>query len=97
MVPERTQSLSRQLDGYLRNRFFSGQRRRPFKQPIDAVTFDLVDISGEEPDRVGEYQWLIAMVSTLSEKEVARKMKKYRDSFSTIDDAVAEKVMMEAV
>lgn len=97
MTPERMQSLSRQLDGYLRHRPFSGQRRRSFKQPIDAVTFDVVDISGEEPDRVKEYQWLTVMVANISEKEVSRKMKEYRDSFPTIDDAVAEKVMMESV
>ena len=97
MVHERTQSLSQRFDGYLRNRLFSGERRRLFKQPIDAVTFDRVDLSGEEPDRVVEYKWLTARVSTMSDDEVARKMKEYRDSFPTIDDALAEKIIMEAV
>ena len=97
MVPERTQPLSRRHDGYLHNRLFTGQHRRVFKQPINAVTCDSVDLSDNEPNVVGEYKWLTTMVSTMSEKEVARRMKKHRDSYSTIDDAVADKVIMEAL
>lgn len=97
MVPERTQPLSQKLEGYLRNPLFSRQWRRSFRQPIDAVTFDVVDISGEKPGRIDEYQWLKTLVSSMSEKEVERKMKDYRNSFTTIDDAVAEKIIMEAI
>ncbi|MBN1576974.1 MAG: hypothetical protein JW913_10505 [Chitinispirillaceae bacterium] len=97
MVPERTQSVSPRHDGYLHNRIFAKQRRRTFKQPVDAVTFDLVDLSGEELNRVGEYAWLTAIAATMSDKEVAIKMKKHRDSYPTIDDALADKIIMEAL
>ncbi|MBN1308377.1 MAG: hypothetical protein JXA18_10700 [Chitinispirillaceae bacterium] len=97
MVPERTHSVSPRHDGYLHNRFLTKQPGRSFTQPVDAITFDLVDLSGEKPEQGREYAWLTAIAATMSEKEVARRAKKHRDSYPTVDDALADKIIMEAL
>jgi hypothetical protein len=66
-------------------------------QPINAVTFDIIDLSDNKPDRSSEYNWLIKMISEMPDKEVTRKMKSYNNSFTDIDDAVTEKVIFEAL
>ncbi len=94
---ERIQPASERERGYLRNRNIAKRRQRSFNLPIDAVTFDLVDLSGEVPKQIGKYDWLTSMVMAMPDEEVNRRMKKLRDSYSDIEDALADKVIMEAL
>jgi hypothetical protein len=97
MNTERIQPALGRERGYLGNRTFEKRRRRSLNLPIDAVTFDLVDLSGEVPEQVGKFDWLTSMVKAMSDEEVHRRMKKLRNSYSNIEDALADKVIMEAL
>lgn len=97
MATERTQTVSRRYSQYLRNHpHLDGLKKRPVA-PVDAVTFDRVELSSHERDSSGEYTWLTKHVVGMSDEEVARKMKQYRDSYSTIDEAFIDKVLMEVL
>ncbi len=95
MSGERTRPLSGKLEAYLRNRIISSRNGDGLSRPIEALTFDSVDLSGNLPETRNEYKWLNDLVSGLPEKYTKRKMKEYLNSFPTIDDAVVEKLIME--
>lgn len=65
--------------------------------PLDAITFDRVELSGEQPELVSENTGLIKIITEMNSSTVDRKIKNYLDSFTTIDDAIAEKIFMEAI
>jgi hypothetical protein len=66
-------------------------------KPINALTFDVIDLSDNVPDQSTEYNWLTKMILEMPDKEAMRKMKSFSNSFSDIDDGVVEKVIMEAL
>ncbi len=62
--------------------------------PLDAITLDKVELSGERI-RTDDYNWLISHIQEILEAEVVDRMKKFRNSSETIDDALIDKLIME--
>ena len=95
MEPERTQTFSNRTRAYLSGRMTGKKKIAGDLRPIEALTFDRLELSGVEPVKSDEYGWLTSAVTRMSDETVRRKMKKYRDSFPTIEDSLAEKIIME--
>jgi hypothetical protein len=97
MASERTQIDTDHTRLYGADRASVKRFRRLSAGPIDAITLDRVELSGEHPEIAKEFEWLVSSIATMSSETVSRKMKNYLDSFPTIDDALAEKLVMEAL
>lgn len=99
MKTERIHSSQKQHRIYTSRRLPAAREAHFLTKPIDAIAFDVVEYSGNEPEPalVDTRSRLTDIVRKMPDKEVARRIKKYRDSFSTIDDALAEKVFMESI
>ena len=67
------------------------------RPPIDAVTFDSSLSINPELQQKQEQQFLEAYVNSLSDEEVNHKMRDYKNSFDEIEDALIEKLIMEAL
>jgi hypothetical protein len=65
------------------------------RPPIDAVTFDSSLSINPGLQQKQEQQFLAAYVNSLSDEEVNRKMRDFKNSFDEIDDALIEKLIME--
>ena len=94
MAAERTQKVSPRYLEYLRNHAHDRYKKRNVT-PVDALTFDLLELSGNKETDVEKYQGLTSLIIAMPKEEVAGKMKKYLDSFPTIDEAFVEKLLME--
>jgi hypothetical protein len=97
MASERTQIKAGGMHWYGADRAAVRRFRRLSAGPIDAITIDHVELSGEQPAIAAEYTWLTTTIAQMSDATVTRKMKKYIDSFPSIDDALAEKLILEAI
>lgn len=97
MASERTQTKAVDTHSYGADRASVQRFRRLSTRPIDAITIDRVELSGEHPEISAEYEWLTTSIAGMSTVAVNRKMKNYLDSFPTIDDALAEKLILEAL
>lgn len=95
MDSERTQIKSGSLQSYKSDRRPVKHLRRLSSRPIEAITLDRVELSGEQPEVLTEYAWLTSSIAAMNTESVNRKMKNFIDSFPTIDDALAEKLIFE--
>lgn len=96
MASERTQTSAFGHFSYKANQRHAAGRRISAK-PVDAILIDRVELSGENPENSANYQWLTDSIARMSDESVARKMKQHRNSYPTIEDALAEKIIMEAI
>ena len=96
MAAERIHAVAKRYQEYLRKKAEQGDRRtRKVFAPLEAVTFDRVELSASRQDTENDYQWLTSYIKGLSDEEVSLKMKQYQDSFPTIDEAFIDKLQME--
>ena len=65
--------------------------------PIDAITFDTFEPTKVVERKPDDYQWLAAMVRSMSDEEVSRRMRKIRSTYTTIDEALVDKLIMEGI
>jgi hypothetical protein len=97
MASERIQKTGTGYRSFDEERLLLRRYRRAGKKPVEAITLDSLELSGEKPDTSSEYAWLVESIKQMSNETVARKMKTFKVSFPTIDDALAEKIVMEAL
>jgi hypothetical protein len=88
MKSERTRTSRTVIGNYLQH-----QQGRP----IDAVTFDTFHSTESAQRNANDYNWLCSMVRSMPDEEVARRMKKTRSDYSTIEDALVDKLIMEGL
>jgi predicted CopG family antitoxin len=67
------------------------------RQIIDAVSFESFKPVHPELQQKQELQFLASYVNSLSDEEVNRRMRDYKNSFDEIDNAIIEKLIMEAL
>lgn len=94
MNAERILPTQQQLQHYSSQRYF---RLKKARKPISAVTFDYLDLSKPASELQTDTTWLISHISSLPDDEVTAKMRTFTNSIADIDDAVAEKVFIEAI
>ena len=97
MYTERIQKAFEQNRGVPTKRAASKLRKHLLNKPIDAVTFDSVEITGQELDEENSSASLISLIQNMSDQEVSRRMKKHRNTYQTVEDALVEKLFMEAL
>ena len=95
MAAERTRMVSRHYLEYLKKKKQELQAGKKVVTPLHALTFDQVELSSSSAENTSDYTWLTTYIQGLSNEEVARKMKAYQDSYSTVDDAMTDKLMLE--
>lgn len=84
--------------GYSAEKKRSSQRKsHSWRSPIDALAFDRVEISDQQPENTTPNAWLIAFAAALPDDVIERKMRKLRNDYEQIDDAIVDKVIMEAI
>lgn len=66
-------------------------------KPLDAVTFDSLNPVNPELQQQLDKQFLVAYINALPDEEVNRRMRAYKNSFSDIDNALIEKLIMEVL
>ena len=94
MAAERTRTVSGYYPAYLKKKKQNFQTGKKVIAPFTAMTFDRVEFSSPV-EKTADYTWLSNYIHEMSNEEVARKMKVYRDSFSTVDDAMTDKLLLE--
>ncbi len=69
---------------------------RSFKRnrPIDAVAFDAVELSGQKDE---SYSWLVSYINKLPDTVIRERTKAYRDSFESIEDYLADKLIIDEI
>ncbi len=67
------------------------------KKPIDAITFEIVDVKKPAETVSSEIALLSDLVKSLPEEYVSERMTQVKDSFPIIDDFLVEKLIMEAL
>jgi hypothetical protein len=67
------------------------------RQIVDAVSFESFKPVNPELQQKQELQFLVSYVNSLSDEEVSRRMREYKNSFNGIDDALIGKLIMEAL
>jgi hypothetical protein len=79
--------------------FFKRQKKtsQSEKKPIDAITFEIVDIGKHPESTSSEVALLSDLVKSLPEEYVNERMTQVKDSFPVIDDFLVEKLIMEAL
>ena len=96
MAAERIHAVAKRYQEYLRKKAEQGSRReRKVFAPLEAVTFDRVELTAPQHDAENDYRWLATYIKGLSDEEVSLRMKQYQDSFPTIDEAFIDKLQME--
>ena len=96
MDSERIQKVSQRYRDYLKKQLPADHEGKGIRSLcVEALTFDRVELSGDSPRPDNDYRWLSNLIKKMPDEEVARKIKKYRNSFDTIDDAFTESVLME--
>ena len=73
----------------------ASRRKKPAVHTIDAITLDILELSAEKPEVASEYSWLTKFISQMSDEQVAAKMKHLKNSSIDIDDALAERLILE--
>ncbi|HEX2956651.1 MAG TPA: hypothetical protein VHO70_07460 [Chitinispirillaceae bacterium] len=82
------------------NTVFSKRRRNSSqieKKPIEAITFEIVDIRKYSDNNRNEVALLSDLVKSLPDKYVKERMNQVKDSYPVIDDFLVEKLIMEAL
>ena len=82
---------------YRQNSAAFRKKRKPARKPIDAVICDIVDLSDDRPAIKDEHAWLTDLIIAMPEDQVNAKMRAFKNSIVDIDDAVAQKVIIEAL
>lgn len=79
--------------------FFKRQKKtsESEKKPIDAITFEIVDIGKHPENPSSDVALLSDLVKSLPEEYVNERMTQVKDSFPVIDDFLVEKLIMEAL
>ncbi|MBN1758338.1 MAG: hypothetical protein JW863_08475 [Chitinispirillaceae bacterium] len=95
MAAERTRAISRHYLEYLQKKTRGTEYPKKDIAPVQAMMFDHVELSSPPDKDSSDYQWLTNYISELSDEEVSRKMKQFRNSYSTVDEACTDKIMME--
>ena len=95
MAAERTRTISRHYLEYLKKRAQGTEYPQRNVAPVQAVMFDSVELSSSPEKEMIDHHWLTSYIAGLSDKEVTRKVKKYFQGYSTIDDAIVDKILME--
>lgn len=67
------------------------------KKPIEAITFEIVDVTKHPSNTSDEVALLSDLVKSLPEEYVSERMTQVKDSFPIIDDFLVEKLIMEAL
>jgi hypothetical protein len=73
------------------------RKKNVARQIIDAVSFESFKPVNPELQQKQERQYLVSYINSLSDEEVNRRMKDYKNSFDEIDNALIEKLIMEAL
>lgn len=82
------------------------ERREPFKlvrslkkvnrnRPMDAVAFDSTPSGTGHNSRDCEKSWLETYVALIPDEDVKERMKKFTDSFESVDDCIIDKLIIE--
>ncbi|NLE02430.1 MAG: hypothetical protein GX640_21405 [Fibrobacter sp.] len=81
--------------GYNSKGFYLGGKhhRKGLKRPIDAITLETVELSQNHNDT--DFSWLKQYVKALPDDVAKERMKKHRDSFELIDDALIDALIIE--
>lgn len=61
---------------------------------LDALTFDSLEISEQQKS---SYSWLETYINNLPDTIVDERMKKFRDTFDSIEDYLAHKLIIEEI
>ncbi len=71
-------------------------KNRNFKRnkPIDALTFDAVELSGQKNE---SYSWLTSYIKDLPESMISERMKSFRDSFESMEDYLSDKMIIDEI
>lgn len=64
-------------------------------RPVDSIIFDLGENQKESTSQ--EINMLKAYINALPDEEVNRRARKYKNSFSDLDSALIEKLIIEAL
>lgn len=63
-------------------------------RPIDAVTLDAVELSGQ---KIESYSWLASYINELPDTVIRERTKAFRDSFESIEDFLADKLIIDEI
>lgn len=88
MTKERTRATRSMLRKYLQHQQV---------KPIDALAFDTSKSTQNVEPQPDDYKWLCSMVRSMPDEEVSRRMRKTRSSYTTIDEALVDKLIMEGI
>jgi hypothetical protein len=67
------------------------------KKPINAITFDMLDLSKNIAENDNDIALLSDLVKSFSDDYVRERMNQVKDSYPIIDDFLVEKLIMEAL
>jgi hypothetical protein len=67
------------------------------KKPIEAITFEIVDVAKHPESSSDEISLLSDLVKSLPDDYVNERMTQVKDSYPVIDDFLVEKLIMEAL
>ncbi len=63
-------------------------------RPIDAVTFDAVELSGQKDE---SYSWLASYINEIPDTVIRERARAFRDSFESIEDFLADKLIIDEI
>jgi hypothetical protein len=64
------------------------------KKPIDAVTFDAVELSGQKDE---SYTWLASYINDLPDTVIRERTRVFRDSFESVEDFLVDKLIIDEI
>lgn len=63
-------------------------------RPLDALTFDAVELSGHNDE---SYSWLVSYINELPDTVIKERTKAFRNSFESIEDYIADKLIIDEI
>jgi hypothetical protein len=75
-------------------RYLHAQATPKPSRPQDVMTFEMVDFSDSTSEKL-EIQRVASIITSLSDDHVNERIRKLRNSYSDIDDAIIDKLIME--
>lgn len=67
------------------------------KKPIEAITFEIVDVGKHTDSTASEVALLSDLVKSMPDEYVNERMTQVKDSYPVIDDFLVEKLIMETL
>lgn len=67
------------------------------KKPIEAITFEIVDVGKHTDSTASEVALLSDLVKSMPDEYVNERMAHVKDSYPVIDDFLVEKLIIEAL